>query len=153
MRKAVLALAVITCGVLSAPAAAQNIGPVCLKAEEFSNGWKFHFTNIGENQFLGSAQDLSANRPVSASLFITADTAVLAMFGSIPPSGTNHAFFLTANVSLATGSGPGRCEAVNNTAGCGTGIPITLGVVACPASDRTSDDALARRPTRDPGGQ
>lgn len=145
MRKltaAILAIGALI--VMPSTSHAQGIGPVCFKTDLFANVWKVYFVPTGGNQFTGSGQDLSANRPLTASLYVTATTAVVGLVTMIPPTGSGHSSFITANLSLATTSGPGRCEAVNNAAtGCGTGIPINLSVVACPAGDRLSAESLA----------
>ncbi len=145
MRK--LTVAILAIGALNlvpSTSHAQAIGPVCLKTDLFANVWKVFFIPTGGNQFIGSGQDVSLDRPLTASLYLTPSTAVVGLVTMIPPTGTGHSSFITASLSLATTSGPGRCEAVNNaTTGCGTGIPINLSIVACPAGDQLSAESLA----------
>lgn len=145
MRKltaAILAIGALI--VVPSTSQAQGIGPVCFKTDLFANVWKVFFIPTGGNQFIGSGEDLSANRPLTASLYLTPTTAMVGLITIIPPTGSGHSSFITGSLSLATTTGPGRCEAVNNaTTGCGTGIPINLSVVACPVDDRLSAEALA----------
>jgi hypothetical protein len=119
------------------PPPTPRLGPVCVKAAEFANVFRLNFLGTGDGQFVGSGLDVTANRPLNASLHIVGGSAVLGLVAPIPPTGSAHGFSLTADVSIATLSGPGRCEAINNPEGCGTGIPITLAVVQCPQTTDT----------------
>jgi hypothetical protein len=73
---------------------------------------------------------------------------------SVPATGEGHTFFLTAQLNLATGQGPGRCEAVNTRSGCGPGSAITLALVACPAGAAASSSVEMVEPPLplDPAG-
>lgn len=150
MRHLIVAvLSVGALGLLPSTSQAQGIGPVCFKANVFNNVWKMFFIPTGGNQFVGSGEDLSANRPLTGSLYVTPTTAVGGLTANVPPTGSGHPFFLTANLDLGSLSGAGRCESINNTMGCATGLPITLSVVACPAGDLVPAESLTGRPIGD----
>jgi hypothetical protein len=141
---AILALAALALTAQIRPAEAQASGPFCFSMSPFSDILVLFLAPNGANQFIGTGRDLVTNSALSATLFITGGTAVLSF--SVPSNFISHPFSGTANLSTATGSGPGICEAVNTTGGCGTGFGISMVFVACPAGV-TSGEPMARTGT------
>jgi hypothetical protein len=155
----IVVLTAALAGVTPGRAQAQTIGPVCVSVDQFSSQFVFYFRSLGANQLLGTGRDYISGTSASATAILTGGDAVLSVVRHIPPTGTGHAYLMTSTVSLATGFGIGYCEAVNTTAGCGTGTPITTHLVACPAAAfadvvPSANDAGRTKlgdPGRDPG--
>jgi hypothetical protein len=138
----IVAMIVGLLGCVGTPANAAPIGPFCFSPLPFTDQFAFFFDSNGGNQFIGTGRNLSTGAAMSATVFVTQPTAVLSFVATIPATGTGHTFIGNANISLLTGSGPGRCETVNTGAGCGTGSSFTLTPIACPQG--TTSDASAR---------
>jgi hypothetical protein len=127
----IVALATGVLGATAGPAHAQPQGPFCFTILPFDDVFAFFFVPNGGNQFLGSGRDLLTNSGVTATLFITGNTGVLSF--AVPASPASHSALGTADIDLSTGSGPGLCEAVNTTSGCGLGgTNVTMSLVTCP---------------------
>ncbi len=146
MRKLVLLAALTTAmlGSLAGRAEAQAIGPICLKANPFNNVFVmiYNFHTPNSNHLLGTGRDLTTGGTVSSTIFLTGGTAVVGMAFPAPPTGSDHSVFISANLSLGSLTGPGRCEAVNTQGGgCSTGYAINMAVVSCPAG--AFDESLA----------
>jgi hypothetical protein len=137
----IVAMIVGLLGCVGTAANAAPIGPFCFSPLPFTDQFAFFFDSNGGNQFIGTGRNLSSGAAMSATVFVTGTTAVLSFVATIPPTGTGHTFMGTANISIVTGSGPGRCETVNTAAGCGTGSSITLTPIVCPPG---TTDASAR---------
>jgi len=148
MRKLVvmLTLAIGLVASVAVRAEAQTVGPLCFSTAPFSDQLVLFFTKTGANQYVGSGRDLATGAAVSTSLFTTGVTAVVSFVAAIPATGTGHSFMGTANASLFTGAGPGRCEAVNTTGGCGTAATFTLAAITCPATALSDTGAPIETP-------
>jgi hypothetical protein len=119
-------------GGVGTPANAAPIGPFCFSPPPFTDQFVFFFDSNGGNQFIGTGRNLLTGAAMSVTVFVTGTTAVLSFVSTIPPTGAGHTFTGSSSISTLTGSGPGRCEAVNTAAGCGTGTGFTLTPIACP---------------------
>jgi hypothetical protein len=133
MPRLVVALILVNC--LSAvPARAQTIGPLCFQMVPFSDVFAMFLVPSGGNQYSATGRNLVAGGAVTSTAFVTGSTVSVSFTSMIPPTGSSHTFFGSANLSVFTGTGPGRCEALNlGSGGCGLGTPITLTLVSCPA--------------------
>ncbi len=151
MLKNLAAIAMTTALVGSIPMRvdAQTIGPVCFEFDVFPDELLMFFTPTGPNQFAGTGRNLTTGNALSATVFITGATATLGYSMPMRPTGSGHSVFGSANILLATGTGPGRCEAVNSALGCGTGTDLTISIIPCPAiamdSARDASPAVAGR--------
>ena len=147
---AILAMTIGMLGVAARDGGAQTIGPVCFSNFPFTDHFQMFFTPTGGGQYTGSGKVLNSNTPMSVQAFLTSTTATISFVAGIPSTGGGHLFTGTADVSLATGSGPGRCETVNDTTplGCRTSSAFVLEVIPCPAADAqpaAARDGRARR--------
>jgi len=137
MRK-ILVILIMSCGLLGVVTkeakATDTIGPICFSVSPFTDQFVFFFDFHGGNQFDVTGRDLVTGSAVSASAFITGNTLVLSFIAGQNPSSTgSHPFFGTGNISLSTFSGPGRCDTINTSAGCGTGTSFTYALISCPS--------------------
>ena len=133
MRRLLVALILVEF-LSAAPAQAQTIGPLCFQMVPFSDVFAMFLESSGGNQYFATGRNVTAGGAVTSTAFVTGSTVVVSFTSHLPPTGTGHTFFGSANISIATGNGPGRCEALNiGTNGCGLGTPITLTFVGCPA--------------------
>jgi len=152
--RTVLAIGAFAALVLTAqigPAEAQTSGPFCFSMAPFTDILVLFFTPNGANQFVATGRDMVTNSALSATLFITGDTAVLSF--SVPSNFVGHPFSGTANLSTATGAGPGICEAVNTGgAGCGQGIAISMALATCPAGATSAEPMTPARTENLAGG-
>jgi len=138
---AILALAALVLTAQIGPAEAQASGPFCFSILPFTDIFVLFLAPNGGNQFIVTGRDLLTNSALTGALFITGGTAVLSF--SLPSNFLSHPFSGTANLSTATGSGPGFCEAVNTGGGgCGPGTGITMTLIGCPAGS-TSGEPMA----------
>ena len=145
MRK-VLAVLAMTMGLvvsMANRADAQTMGPFCFAPLPFADRFVLFFTPNGANQLIGTGRNVTTGNGVSATAILSGSTAILSFVSPIAPTGTGHTFMGTANISLGTGSGPGRCEAVNTTAGCGVSSSITMTTVSCPAGALSGQPAVS----------
>ena len=129
---AILSLTVVLLvGHVSSKAEAQPIGPYCFSIAPFANQFVFFFNFNGGNQYSGTGRDFLSNTPMTATLFVTGDIVALGFTVMTPPTGTGHLFSGSAHLNAFTGIGPGRCETLNASGGCGTGTAITMALIAC----------------------
>src|SRR5687768_13349822 len=108
----ILVVAFILVSSLSAaPAQAQTIGPVCFQMAPFNDIFAMFLAPSGGNQYTATGRNVVAGGAVTSTAFVTGSTAAISFTSHIPPTGVSHTFFGSANVSVFSGSGPGRCEA------------------------------------------
>jgi len=138
-----VALALTLVAMTARPAAAQVMGPYCFEPAPFGDVFAFLFTPNGANQLSGTGRNVFVGSAMTSTAILTGSSAILSFNSIIPPTGSSHTFMGSALISLATGSGPGRCETVNTTGGCGLGTAITMTMVACPPG-ALSDPPLDR---------
>ena len=155
---AILAMTIGVLGVTARDSGAQTIGPVCFSNFPFTDHFLMFFTPTGGGQYTGSGKVLNgntpnSNTPMSVQAFLAPTTATISFTAGTPSTGGGHLFSGTADVSLATGSGPGRCETVNSILGCGSSSAFILEAVACPAgADAQAPGARGERARRSMDG-
>jgi hypothetical protein len=142
---AMLALAALVLTGQIRLAEAQTSGPFCFSMAPFTDILVLFLTPNGTNQFVATGRDLATNSGLSATIVITGGTAVLSF--SVPSNFISHPFSGTANLSTVTGAGQGICETVNTLGGCGTGVPITMALVICPAGSTSAVPTLSSAET------
>lgn len=120
---------------------AQTLGPYCFSNLPFSNEYLLYFTATGVNQYVGSGRDYITGAPVTASMYLSGNSALIGVSKSLSPTGTAHSVLISANISTVALSGPGRCETVNTTGGCGTGTTVNWVLTACPAGSLSAATA------------
>ncbi len=144
----IAALTIALVGSAVGRADAQGIG-VCFKADQFTDVFVMTYNFNGPNQLVGTGRDTVIGAVVSSTIVLTGGTAMLGLHTHTPPTGGGHAFWFSANISIASLTGPGVCEAVNTGGGgCGGGTPITVSTVTCPPDafeTPTASDAAARK--------
>jgi hypothetical protein len=131
------AFTLVLMGFAAGSAHAQVMGPYCFQPSPFSDLFVFMFTPNGANHLSGTGRNVATGAAMTATAILTGATAILSFNSIIPPTGSGHSFMGTANLSLATGSGPGRCETLNTTGGCGLGTAMTMTMTTCPAGALT----------------
>ena len=152
MPRLVLALILVNC-VSAEPAQAQPIGPLCFRMVPFTDVFAMYLTPSGGNQYSATGRNLVAGGAVTSTAFVSGSTVSVGFTSLIPPTGSSHTFFGSANLSVFTGTGPGRCEALNiGSMGCGLGTPITLTLVSCPAGSSADFTPPADGQRRGGGG-
>lgn len=156
-RTVTLSLALL--GFTAASASAQTLGPYCFQPTPFADVFVFMFTSNGANHLSGTGRNLNVGGALTSTAILSGASATISFNSILPPTGSGHSFMGSATISLATGTGPGRCETVNTTGGCGLGTAITMTMTACPPGALTDppldDAALAGKrlmdgSTRDP---
>lgn len=145
MRKGLLIIT-LTMGLLGSMAVradAQTIGPICLGSNKFANIVMFYFNFTAPNHVIGSGHDISVGSTAHATMVVSAGNAILGITAPSSPAG-HHGYMVGATFSLANPtSAPGHCEAINTTGGCGTGSPVVMTIVSCPAGDQLFDSEVA----------
>jgi hypothetical protein len=143
MRIAALAAAVLgAIGCLAGSARAQSQGPFCFSTQPFDDVLSLNILANGPNQFLASGTDLATGSNVSATITLAGSLATVSFV--VPASPNAHTSIGSAAVNVATGSGPGVCEAVNTLSGCGVGTNITMAVVGCSSAQALTQGTPSR---------
>jgi hypothetical protein len=131
-------------------AGAQTIGPYCFQPQPFADVFAMYLTTSGPGQFSATGTNLLTGSSVHGLALIRGAAVQVSFEAIIPPTGSAHTFLGSADLSLFSLAGPGRCETVNTSGGCGLGTAITLRLVACPAGVDEGPDL--RRNGRGGGG-
>ena len=136
-----LTVAVVLTGIGALDAHATSPqGPFCFTTPPFTDTFAWFFDSHGGNQFDGTGRDLTLNRPMAVTGFLSGGEFHVNWVTSPGTAGTP--ILGGGFINVATGTGPGRCHTVNSVGGCGTGTNFAYTLVGCPPGALTSTEAL-----------